>query len=383
VPPPEVETAGPEELLVRLEAANPPDGVRRGQPPEYEQAAALSAEGEARLTLIPDTAPRDASAEGALRVPMEGNVVLTVVARRDGLLLGAGDGAVTITAAGGRRYTVDREPQVAVRQIFTRSRRLWLSGRDRLPRQVAVFRFADVPASAFGSGDVGIEIGTSLDAGAPATFEMTAQATFVKPGAEDARRIVRFTPEKHHPTLLYLDRSFWHGGPLEVRIECLTSEYFLGLLPESVRLRADGGPFAWNFAKALASVWCFGAILTAVGVALSTRMSWFVGILATGTFLLVAAARDFIRTQTPVGTLARQAARWLRERADWADWDAVVERVVPPLPNLLGMLPGEDVAMGQALALTTLGATVAWTLVAAVVLVALGTLLLRSREIAA
>jgi hypothetical protein len=309
-----------------------------------------------------------------------------------------------------------------------------LAGRSRLPREAAVFRFADVNPQLLGQGDNAFEVGFSLDAWAAPNIEAEARITFIRP--DGRQKPLLFHPETHHSTVLYLDREFWHGGPLEARLESLTDEDNFGLLPESVQLRLDAGPYAWNFAKGITCIWLYGTILAAIGVLVSTRVSWFVGILTAGTVFMLSSMRPFLLHSTPAAMIAaclwtvaaviiailfllrKRWSPWRRIGAaagllflaaffgvaatsvaqgafggwriqppayvpDWVPWKFLVERIVVPLPDVTAFLPTESLSMGQAMPLADLGALFVVAAFGVAILVAAGAILLRNREVAA
>ena len=258
--------------------------------------------------------------------------------------------------------------------------RLALAGRSKTPRELAVFRFDPVPGDVLGQGDTPVEAGFSLDAWGPALVQAAAQVVFIR--SDGQTKTVRFSPESHHSEILYLDREFWHGGPLVVQVECLTDDDFLWLVPDSVRLRLGGGPFAWNYAKAVLRVWLFGTVLSALGVCCSTFLSWFVSILLTMVVVLVSMVRGFIIESTPLGGLARQLYDAANGWRPWAGWRPVVEHVVIPLPDLRSLIPAESVSMGQVMTWADLGEACGWAALSVAVFILLGTLILRHREVA-
>jgi hypothetical protein len=380
--PPPAETAKPRQIVVGLVPVGGPPGVEQtqerqpGAPVQRTQRYDLPASGELRIPIVSAQA---APSPGTLQVPPQGRIELQVYATGDGVLVGAGADSVRIAGPGGQVRAVQAEPRV---DISVDHGRTWLVGRSQLPRQVATFRFDAVPPGALNQGDTAIEIGFALQSWGAATTPSAAEAVFIKPET-DERLALQFTPEQYHPTLLYLDRAFWHGGPLEVRLQSLTDEDSLGLLPESVRVRTDGGPFVLNLAKATANVWLFGTVILAFGVLLSTRFMWFVSVLGGLTFLLLCFVRDFIQKDTVFADIAAWLGRHSAGWPQWLPWHSVVSHLCPPLPDLQAMLPGENVYMGEAMALADLGKVLAWTVIAVVVLVAVGAWLFRTREVAA
>jgi len=310
-----------------------------------------------------------------LRLPARGDLRLELRCRGPGHLVGLKPAAVRLVGPAGETVQGPEEAEL-ISEFFRR--RQWIGGRASEPRQVAVFRFKDVPREILGPGDVPVEVGFAPAAWSPTTLETTARITFLKPGEDDSVTIL-FTPEMHHSSLLYLDRKFWNGGPLEARLECLTNEDSFGLLPESVRLRLDGGPFTLNFAKAALQVWLFGTVLAAAGVFLSTRFSWFVSIFAAIALFIVCMSRQFILSATPVG----EAARELSSRAGESSlWTWLTGFFVPPIPNLRSLLPDESVNLGEVLPLASLATTLGWAALAVLVTVLLGAYLFRTREVA-
>jgi len=313
--------------------------------------------------------------DDVLRLPIRGELRLELRCRGPGHLVGVKPAAIRLVGPAGETIQGPKESE-RVSESFRR--RQWIGGRTSEPRQVAVFRFKDVPREILGIGDVPVEVDFALTAWSPTTLEATARITFLKPGEDDSVTIL-FTPEMHHSSLLYLDRKFWNGGPLEARLECLTNEDSFGLSPESVRLRLDGGSFLGNFGKATLQVWLFGTVLAATGVFLSTRFSWFVSIFAAITFFIVCMSRQFILSATPVG----EAARELESRAGESSlWTWLTGFFVPPIPNLRSLLPDGSVNLGEVLPLASLATPLGWAALFVLVTVLLGAYLFRTREVA-
>jgi len=309
--------------------------------------------------------------KGTFGVPGEGDLFLEVLASHPKHVVGAEAGAVRIVGPGGQAVRLDRPPE---RLAAVMGGREMLVGCPEPPRQTAVFRFDDVPAGLLGDGDTAVEIAFSLDAFSPATVQPTARATFIRPDT-GASRSFEFTPEGHHPTLLYLDRDFWHGGPLRVRLECLTRDDYMGLLPESIRLRLGGDPFVVHLAKGAFRVLLFGTVLTAAAVFLSTRLSWFVSILGMVALFAMGTGGRILLSYGVVGELAESVAERL-EPVPGGAW------LLGHL-QLQGLLPADTFNMGQAVPWWDLGASLALVLAVTAVLVAAGAYLLRTREVAA
>jgi len=332
---------------------------------------------------VPVAGPKARPVEGVLNVPPSGDAVLEVGAATAGYLVGAADGAVRIIGPGGQAFHLKARPED---QHAADRPRAYLVGRDELPRQVAIVQFDDVPSGALGPGSTAVEIRLSVDAWSPATVQPAAEAMFLNP-ATGRRKVMTFTPEGHHATLLYLDPAFWHGGPLEVRLECVTDDDYIGVVPASVRLRMDGGPFAIHLAKAMLCVWFFGTVLAAAGVLPSTRFTWYTSILATGVLLFASFMREFVRNELLRDLRVRHAiwrvAQWAKSCWDWDGWDDVVEQILVPLPDVWALLPDDTVSTGQVVPLAQMAATFGWAALATAVLVAAGALLWRKREVAA
>jgi len=348
--------------------AEGPRAVRRSR------AFNVPESGELRIPVV--AAGADPGDNGLQAAPGE-RFTLQMYATGDGFLVGAGADAVRVVRPSGETVPVDRPPSVRI--PLDRGRN-WVVGRSALPRQTATFRFDAVPPGRVEGRSTAVEIGFSLESVGPATA--AAKATFLNPATRQSLSF-EFTPEGYHATILCLDRDFWSGGPLEVRLESLTDEDFLGLKPESVRLRTDGGPFAWNLAMITLDVWLFGTVLAAFSILLSTVFGWFVSALGGIFFLLIASIRDFIRHQTAVAI----AADWLihtgRDWPAWLHWEWLVEHLLPPVPNVAAMLPGEGVRMGEAVAMLDLADAAAWAGLAVIVMVLVGARLLRTREVGA
>jgi hypothetical protein len=389
----------------------------------------VPASGELEITVVAPEAP---PAKGVLNLPAAaGDLVLKVLALKSAGLVGARAGSLRIIGPRGQEHLVTATPDVTPAE---QRRRVIIAGRSSLPREVAVFRFAEVKPQWLEPADTAFEVGFSLDAWAAPNVQAEAKMTFVRP--DGRQKALLFHPEAHHSTVLHLDREFWHGGPLEVRLESLTDEDNFGLLPESVQLRLGGGPYLWNFAKGITCVWLYGTVLAAIGVLVSTRVSWFVGILTAGLIFLLSSVRLFLLHSTPASIIA--AGLWivailviailllLRKRwtlwprigavaglltlaaffgfaattveksafevwrvrlpgfmPDWVPWTFFVERIMVPLPDVTAFLPADTLSMGQALSLADLGATFMLAAFGVLVLVVAGTILLRNREVAA
>jgi hypothetical protein len=400
----------------------------QGGAPIEQDTFDVPASGDLEITV---TAPQAPPIKGVLNLPHSGEVGLKVLAATRGELIGARAGSLRIIGPQGQEHLVAAAPEVHPAE---QRRRVMLAGRSSLPREVAFFRFADVRPQWPDRTGAAFEVGFSLDAWAAPNIEAQAKITFVRPDGQ--QKSLLFHPEAHHSTVLYLDREFWAGGPLEARLESLTDEDNFGLLPESVRLRLDGGPYAWNFVKGIACVWLYGTVLAAIGVFVSTRVSWFVGILTASTVFMLSSLRPFLLHSTPaaaVGAIAwavtalviaillllrRRWALWPRIGAvvgllalaaifglaaksvqkgffgdwhirvptfvpEWVPWKFFVERIVLPLPDVAAFLPSDSLSMGQAMSLADLGATFVLAAFSVAVLVGAGAILLRNREVAA
>ena len=392
--------AGPCTLRLTLEGRRPPGTPRepvqisvalanprvkrRQEPPGLDRQGPLHAvivsvptSGALEIPVVAADVP---PVKGVLNLPPPGELLLEVMAEKAGDVVGAKAGALGVEGPAGERLAIEGPPEVrASAELVGKA---MLVGRPQFPREVAVFRFADVPPHVLAGGDTPVELGFSLDAWGPAMEQPAAEATFVKPDTGE-QRTMRFTPESHRSTLLYLDRTFWHGGPLEVRLECLTADDFLGLVPQSVRLRLPGGPFALHLAKAGFHVWLFGTVLAAAAVVFSTRFTWFVSILGALAFFIVGVSRDFILNSTIIGDAALRLARWGDALAHWSGWLNLTQHLVLPLPDLRAMLPGEAVSMGQVVPLAELGASFGWAMLGVAILIVAGALLFKHREVAA
>jgi len=257
-----------------------------------------------------------------------------------------------------------------------------LVGRPQPPRQVAVFEFKDVPPEIIGHAEATLEVSCSVDSYSPALIQTTAQMTMRKPNTGQEATF-HFSPESRRPTLLPIEQSFWHGGSLEVRLECLTEEDFLGVFPGSMRLRLPGGPFVWNFTKAILRVWLFGTVLASIGILLSTRLTWFVSILGAIVLLVLGTCRDFLLGSTPLGKMAWKLTQWHGDQLDTAFGRWFAQHLVLPVPDFSALLPGTRIGLGEVMPLADLGAAMGWTLAAVVVAVAIGSFLMKRREVAA
>jgi len=366
--------AGDEPLEVRIRlVVHRPDpgrgGRRRRRDQEVQQVqVAVPEDGHVEVPLL---GPTQEPTAGTFIVPEEGDLYLEVLAVHPEHVVGAIAGAVRIVGAAGQTRTIADRPE---RLPSERSGRRMLVGRPETPRPMAIFRFDDVPADRLESGDTPVEIAFTLDAYSPPTIQPTAEAAFLRPDTGQ-KRSFRFTPEGHHPTLLYLDREFWHGGPLEVRLQCLTPDDYMGLAPESVRLRLGGGPFVLHLAKGGFQVLLFGTVLVAAAVFVSTRLSWYVSILAMVTMFAVGTVGRIFLSYGFIGALASRVAKPLQQ-APTGQW--LIEHV-----QLQGLLPGEGFNMGEAIPWWDLAASAGLVAVVAGLFVAAGAYLLKTREVAA
>ena len=364
----------PPEVIVRL--ADPAREDERmnqptGRPPGvYEVTVPVPETGLVEVPVEPLSPNR---AEGVLMAPVGGGLVLDVLAVGPGRVVGARADAVQIVGPAGQAAAVAGMPAVeAARNII--SGRAMLVGQPELPRQMAVFRFDDVPAGRLGGNRTAVEIRFSLDAFSPATMQSAAQATFIRPGTPE-RRTLRFTPEGHRPTVLHVERTFWNGGPLEVRLECLTPEDYMGMVPESVRLRLPGDPFLVHYAKGIGHVLLFGAMLIAVSVFVSSGMSWFVSIFAVATLFALGTVGHVLLNYQVVGS----SAEWLAERlAGTAGWNWFLDHL-----KLQGFLPPDSFAMGETVSWAAMAAAAAAATVVSVLFITGGAWLIRNREVAA
>jgi len=360
-PPPE-QPDEPTQLTIQIVPQMP--GAQSSDEEKKGYTVTLTQTGSETQT-VPLRLPASPPAQGALRLPFNTDVSLEIRAREPGHLAGVRRGTLCLVGPGDETVAVLDGPEMVSEQF---RRRTWIYGRSGEPRQVAVFRFADVPAAILGEGDIPVEVGFTLAAWSTTTFETTAQVTFVNPATGESRAL-KFTPETHHSALVYLDRSFWRGGALEAHLECLTDGDSFGLLGESVQLRLDGGPFLWNFVKAALQVWLFGTVLSAAGVFLSVRLSWFVSAFAAIAVLIVGMLHPFfvqamLATDSPV-------------------WRWIARHLMPWVPNLRAMLPGEAVTWGEVLPLAGLGMAFVWTAVVVLAVIFVGGYLLKTREVAA
>ena len=392
--------AGPSRVRLALAVRPPPESAKADihayvnlispqEPPPSEAGSSESAPLPVRQIRVPVPAsgelaipvagPDARPARGILNVPAAGSIFLEILADTGGGLLGVRPGAVRIIGPTGQEFLVSGMPEV---RLAHEGSRLMLVGRGRLPRQAAVFRFDGAPHATSDRSAIPVEIGFSLDAWSPAMVQPTVEATFTAL-ATGHQKVFQFTPESRHAALLYLDREFWRSGPLEVRLESLTADNYLGLVPASVQLRQDGGPFALHLAAAVLRVWLFGTVLAAVGIALSTRVTWYVGILGTITVLVVSLVRDFLLRSTALGYAAWGLARWADAKWHWSGWDSVTPYIVLPVPNLPALLPPDSVAAGQVMPLGDLAAALGWTALGVAILATVGALLLGRREVAA
>lgn len=369
------EDEGPVKVTVRLVARRTDRQPAAGYGPGKRtlvQAVDLEvpASGTVRVPVVRATQEKR-PAEGTFGVPDVGELSLDVLAFEPRHVIGAGAGAVRIVGPAGQAVVLDEPPERKPGELGARPT---LVGSPDLPRQMAVFRFDEVPAGELGGGDTAVEIAYSLDAYSAATVQPAAQATFIRPDT-GATQAFEFTPEGHHPTRLYLDRAFWHGGPLEVRLECLTRNDYMGLLPESVRLRLGGDPYAVHLAKGTFGVLLFGAVLTAAAVFVSTRLSWFVSILGMVTLFAVGTVGRILLSYGIVRDVAVSVSDWL-EGAPGGPW--LLDHL-----QLQGLLPPDTFHAGQAIPWWDLGASVALVLLVTAAFVAAGGYLLRTREVAA
>ncbi len=70
-------------------------------------------------------------------------------------------------------------------------------------------------------------------------------------------------------------------GYLDIEVQCLTSQQYLGMTESDLFIMADSGNFYVNYAKGLAGIWLQALVLTAIGVFAGTFLSWPVALLLT------------------------------------------------------------------------------------------------------
>jgi len=365
---------GPPKVAVRLADPQREDQrvgeTAQGPPGVYEAIVPVPEAGVVEVPVVP---PAPKPPEGVLMAPESGGLVLDVLAVGPQLAVGAKANAVTLVGPAGETAVVAPEPTVAAAHNIINGREM-LVGEPGLPRQMAVFRFDNVPAGRIVGNRTGVEIRYSLDAFSAATSPAAAQATFIRP--EDGKRLtLRFTPEGHRPTLLYVERAFWSGGPLEVQVECLTTDDYIGLVPTSVRLRLAGDTFAEHYAKGIGQVLLFGAILIAVAVFVANGISWFVSIFAVATLFAVGTVGHVLLTYRPIGV----SAGWLSHRLSGiAGWTWVVDHL-----KLQGFLPPDSFARGETISWLSLVATATAAGLVSLLFIALGAWVVRRREVGA
>jgi ABC-type transport system involved in multi-copper enzyme maturation permease subunit len=306
-------------------------------------------------------------APGVLNCPPTDDLVLKLAVASDGYALGAGPDSLRIIGPAGQIHTVQAPPTTTASET-SGIRRFSLAGRSQTPRQTATFKLADVPESALGEGDATLEAAFNVDAWAPATILPEARITLIRPDGKEL--VVPFTPDSHHKTLISIDKSFWHGGPLLARLQCQTDDDYLNLTSESIRFRRDGGPFVLNYAKAVLRVWLFGTVLAALSVTLSTRLGWFVSLLASGLIVLVL---------TVMKSFALVLFSWILPMQTFAP----IAKASSFVPDPRDLLPDTSVSMGQAMTAPELLAAAGAALLVVVILSAIGAAMLKGREVAA
>ena len=381
-PPPETPEASTR-VLVGWSAASLEPPKEGGAPsPVYRveldvPAAPLGVDAGAGDLEVPLAASDAPPTQGVLNVPAGGKLILEVLAEKQGHLVGAGADALYLVGPAGQEAKT--APTVA--PPFEQGKIL-LVGRLQPPRGEAVFGFKNVPPDVLGDAEAALEVSCSVDSYNPALIQTAAEMTLRRPdtGREET---FRFSPESQRPTLLPMDRSFWCGGSLEARLQCLTTDDFLGVVPASVRLRLPGGPFAWNFAKAILRVWLFGTVLASIGVMLSTRLTWFVSILGSMVLLVLGTCREFLLGSTSLGKLAWNLTQWNGGWLDTPFGRRLAQHLVLPVPDFSALLPGTRLSLGEVMPLTDLGAAVGWSLVAVAITVSIGSILMKRREVAA
>ena len=373
-PPPETPEASTR-VLVGWSAASLEPPKEGGAPsPVYRVELDVPAAGDLEVPLAASDAP---PTQGVLNVPAGGELILEVLAEKQGHLVGAGADALHLVGPAGQ--VVKTAPTVA--PPFEQGKIL-LVGRLQPPRGEAVLGFKNVPPDVLGDAEATLEVSCSVDSYSPALIQTVAEMTLRQPdtGREET---FRFSPESQRPTLLPVDRSFWRGGSLEARLQCLTTDDFLGVVPASVRLRLPGGPFAWNFAKAILRVWLFGTVLASIGVMLSTRLTWFVSILGSMVLLVLGTCREFLLGSTSLGKLAWNLTQWNGGWLESPFGRRLAQHLVLPVPDFSALLPGTRLSLGEVMPLTDLGAAVGWALVAVAITVSIGSILMKRREVAA
>ena len=76
------------------------------------------------------------------------------------------------------------------------------------------------------------------------------------------------------------------GGDLQVSVQCMSPNQYLGMAESDLFLVASSGDYRANFLKGLLGVWLQAMVLTAIGVFAGTFLSWPVALVTTIFFLL-------------------------------------------------------------------------------------------------
>jgi len=108
----------------------------------------------------------------------------------------------------------------------------------------------------------------------PMEFESDEHQVQVK-GIERALPGELIGPDRKRLASGYFDLfdDFAANGRLKLVLRCVDQNQYIGVAKADVYFRAADGMYAWNFAKAYFGIWLQMAIITALGVALSTLLN--------------------------------------------------------------------------------------------------------------
>jgi ABC-type transport system involved in multi-copper enzyme maturation permease subunit len=91
-----------------------------------------------------------------------------------------------------------------------------------------------------------------------------------------------YTIRRSFPSRMLVGSRGW----LNIDVQCVTPNQFLGMAEDDLYVLADQGRFEWNFLRGLVGLWLQALVLIAVGLFAGTFLSWPVAFLLTVAFYL-------------------------------------------------------------------------------------------------
>lgn len=253
------------------------------------------------------------------------------------------------------------------------------------PVEVAEYRFASIPTAQLPDGDLVFQLNFAVDAGSH--VGQPSEARIIATNRVGETLELTALPSTRVASFVRVPRDF-AGGDLTLQIHPVFEDDSFTLGSRSVRLRATPTPFAMNLARSLAISALQAFAVTAIGVMASVFLSWPVALLLTSVLWVAGNLLDVVRGMSAAGRVQifqvtgenhaiDMASRAGNTALDWVG--AVVTRVVPDFSRFE---PVAFIGQGLAVPFASLRTGALWALAYMGVAMALGYLLLRSREVA-